>query len=666
MMSDRELSALLDQAERGSLTKNGSFNADNEKFFKYYNSEPFGDELEGRSQVVTSDCADVVESDMPSLVRIFLSGDDVGEFRPTKEADAKEAEEKNVYIPWLLRNIPDSFRKQHGWLKQAEIQRLGILEYGITDKRKTTVKKYSGLSEQELILLINDLQNEPGVSRVDIVGKDITEDDLGPSFSVDIRITEGDQEYFIENIANEDFICSRTAKDKNDADIVGKRFRKARGDLIAEGFDEDLVRSLPQASTTDDDSNAKQERYKIQGGDQYDQDIDAWQNQLVDGVDVYMKVDYDEDGIPERRHIVKVGTHILENEPFDHVPYAIMSAVLMPMSIVGKSRVEQAVTTQRVQSVLTRNVLDNIYSVNNPGQVVNDEIIEVDDLLTQRPNRIVRANGQIAGNILPLETPYIGDKALQVVQYMDSLQSRRTGSQLAAQGLDADTLHRETATRFEGVQNASAAKTELVARVYAETGYRDLYEGLAWFASHFQDQEKEIYVLGKPLTVDPRNWKFDHYLEVLVGTGAGDNEKTLETLSAIYQLQLQQKQSGSTLTDDAKIYNTLEKIVKSSGLHRPDRYFNNPQQPLQTLMAQNALLQQQVTILQQQIENPLSEAEKIKQQGSIMRDQMKYEHETKMKVVDVNQQNIDRATNAFFDAAELELEHNTDIPGQGL
>jgi hypothetical protein len=662
MMTDRELSSLIDQAERDSITQSGDFNDLNEKLFKYYNSEPFGDEQEGRSQVVTSDCADIVESDMPSHIRIFLSGNDVAEFKPTNGQDVREADDKNIYIPYLIRNVKDSFRKLHGWIKQAEIQKLGILEYGIRDERRTKVKHYEGLTELALIQLIQEFQGDSDISKVEIIGQDVVNDDEGPTYTVDIRLTEGSQEYFFDNVANEDFICSRNAEAKEDADIVGKRFRKSRGDLVAMGFDEDLVRNLPGA-TVDSNSSAKQERYKTQGGETTESTIQHWTNELVEGMDVYAKIDFDEDGIPERRHVIKVGVEILENEPFDHVPYAIMSAMLMPMNIVGKSRVEQGLTTQRVQSVLNRNILDNIYSVNNPGHVVNDQIIEIDDLLTQRPNRIVRSSGQIAGNILPIETPYIGDRALQVVQYMDSLQARRTGSQLAAQGLDQDSIHKETATRFQGVQDAAAAKTELVARVMAETGFRDLYEGLAWFAMHFQDQEREIFVLGRPMVIDPSTWKFDHKVEAVVGTGAGDNEKTLETLSGVYALQLQQKESGSTLTDDAKIYNTLEKIIKASGLNRVEKYFNDPQRPDQTLAAENHLLKQQLTLLSQQLENPLEGAEKIKQQGSIARDQMKYAHEEKMKAVDVNQDEKDRQAKILLDTAKLELENNTDLPG---
>ncbi len=662
MMTDRELCALVDNLERDGVSNSGDFDAFNEKLFKYYNSEKFGDEIDGQSQVVTSDVADIVEADMPSLTRIFLSGNDIVEFRPTTSRDISEAEEKNVYIPWVLRNVKDSFRKQFGWIKQTEIQSVGILEYGIRDERNTRTFKLADPTEEELIKTVNDADSDPKVSSVEIIAQEVDEDN--GSIEVEIRVTEGEQEYFIENVATEDLILSRNAQSKDDADIVGKWFRKSRGDLIAEGFSEDLVKSLP-ANSKDDQSSAKQERYKRQGGED-EGDSGHWTNELIEGMDVYVKADYDEDGIPERRHIIKVGSEILENEPFDHVPFSICSAVLMPMNIIGKSRAEQGVTTQRVQSVLTRNVLDNIYSVNNPGSIINDDIIEMDDMLTQRPNRIVRSSGNIAGAYLPIETPYIGDKALQVVQYMDSLQSRRTGSQLSSQGLDADTLHKETATRFEGVQDAGAAKTELVARVIAEVGYRDLIEGLAWYAKEYQDSPKEILINNEPRVIDPSKWTTNHRVESVVGTGAGDNEKTLETLSGIYALQLQQKQEGSTLTDDKKIYNTLSKIVKASGLNRTDMYWNDPEVPAQTLFAQNQLLKQQLQLMQQQLEDPLSKAEKIKQQGSAIRDKMKYQHELQMKGLDISQEEKDRMTEVFLKTVELELDHNTDIPGFGL
>lgn len=671
MMNDRELSAIIDDAERESVVNSGELNELNEKALKYYKKEPFGDEIEGRSQFVSGDVFDIVESDMPSLARVFLGGGEIVEFRPNTQQDVAEAEQKNIYIPWILRNIPNSFRIQHDWLKNIELNTCGVLEYGLRDERKTKTKKYKFDDDIKLAKQIQEIESEPNVTSVDI--KAVAEaspaevDDFGvvvtnAEYEAEITITEGEQVYFIETINFEDFVCSRNVSNKNDADIIGKRFKKSRGDLIAEGFDEDLVRSLP-GTTTDDNSSAKQIRFSKQGGESEDTTLNHWANEEVEGLDVYVKVDFDEDGIPERRHIVKVGIEILVNEPMDHIPYAISSAILMPNDIMGMSRAETGMKTQYIQSILGRNMFDNIYSVNNPSIVFNDSVIETDDLLTQRPNRLIRADGPVAGQYAPLETPYIGDKALQIIQYVDSRQSRSTGNLLANQGLESDDFGKETATRFEGVQDASAAKIELVARVIAETGYRELYEGLAWFASHIQDSAKEIMVMGQALEVDPTTWKYDHQVEAVVGTGAGDNEKTLETLSGIYQIQQSLMQQGSPLVDSKDVYNTLEKIVKASGLNRVDRYFNDPEQPAQMLMRENELLKQQLQMMQQQMENPLSDAEKIKQQGSITRDQMKYQHEEKMKAVDINQDNLERETDTALKLTEMELQNNQNVPG---
>ena len=43
----------------------------------YYDRKPFGDEQEGASPIVTSEFADVVESLMPGLMRVFTAADDL-------------------------------------------------------------------------------------------------------------------------------------------------------------------------------------------------------------------------------------------------------------------------------------------------------------------------------------------------------------------------------------------------------------------------------------------------------------------------------------------------------------------------------------------------------------------------------------------------------------
>jgi len=45
-----------------------------------YLGQPYGNEVDGRSQVVTSDVMDVVETIMPQLIRVFTSTDKAVQF----------------------------------------------------------------------------------------------------------------------------------------------------------------------------------------------------------------------------------------------------------------------------------------------------------------------------------------------------------------------------------------------------------------------------------------------------------------------------------------------------------------------------------------------------------------------------------------------------------
>ena len=244
---------------------------------------------------------------------------------------------------------------------------------------------------------------------------------------------------------------------------------------------------------------------------------------------------------------------------------------------------------------------------------------------------------------------------------------------MANQGLDADKITSETATRFNGIKDSSDAKVELIARNYAETGFRKLYEGIAWLASRFQDTQTEIRVLGKQLTVNPTSWKYRHHIQSNVGLGAGNNEKSVESLQGLYAIQSQLKAQGSTLTDELDIYNTLKRITDGLGFPRVDEFFNNPEEPSETLKAENEILNNMVMQLQQQVEqmkNPLAEAEIIKAQSKAETDNknaaMKIaELQERIRQFDIgtaqsaNKQQTDTALNI----TKMELDNNTDLPG---
>lgn len=590
MMDDKELLTVL----KGLLSDtikyaNDKFKATNLALDNAYRQEPYGNEEDGHSKVIASDVYDTVESDMPSFARVFLGPTDVMKFLPLGPNDVEEADQKTKYANFLIRGQRDSFKILHDLLKEPGKALCSVATYGIEECRTPEYIFYEGLSEDEMALLVSGFEEDDDIDSVEVESQEKAKDGL--TFNVRFRITRLAKKITISTVPPECFIMSRGARDKDTAMIVGHETTKTKGELVAEGYPRDVIkRLLPNDDVTG--NQLKQNRFEEQGG--YDpQSGYHWTADEVTIQTLYPLVDHDGDGIPERRMVVKCGQEILENEPYGHVPYAIFSQILEPHAAIGHSRGEQAARFQLEKTAIKRGLMDNIYEVNRPRIAVDDSDgsidggkVDLDDLLNHRIGGIIRTDGVPSQALLPIETPFIGDKALMVVQYLDSEKSVTLGNQLANQGLTSDNLYKETATRFEGVEEAQQAKIELVARVYAETGFRQLYEGVIWTAQHFQDTETEVMVLGTPLTVDPRKWRYEHYCQSQIGLGAGDSQQAVSNLGALIQQQTALITQGSPLSDWSKLYNSLADMTRMMGKPDPARYWNNPEMPQETMMAQ--------------------------------------------------------------------------------
>ncbi len=681
-MTEHELLSLVSEAERQAAIFSGDLMRDNTKFLEAYFGEKTGDfaAIPNQSSVVSTDIADVVEADMPSLARVFLGSGDIISFTPNteNEVEIKEAEEKTKYVNWIVRNQPESFQIIHNWLKDAEIQKNGVVKYFIDEQKEVEVVEYENVDVEELSAIRDSLQGST-VDRVKVDVAEQTENEGEQTFDIKFRVTTEKQKVCIINIPPESFLITRNATSLEEAEMVGDRVRKTRSELLADGFDKDLISRLPTVSDKAvQESNINSVRNKDQGGEYNETTVSEWASEYVEISDLYIKIDFDGDGIAERRHIMISGNEVLANEYFNHVPYASLSAILMPHKAIGRSRAEITYQTQLQKTALVRGMNDNIYMVNNPRNVVHGDV-DLDDMLTVRTNGIVRLDDDSEvlpqNAVFPLQIPYIGDRTLQVIQYVDQAKAQTSGTLLASQGLDADAIEKETATRFQGVQEAGTAKIELIARNYAETGFRKLYEGIAWLVSRYQNTETEFRVLGKALTVNPKGWKYNHYVESNVGLGAGDNENLIEALQGIYSIQQQLKAQQSPLVDDVDIYNTLNRITNGLGLNRTNEFFNNPEEPEELLKVQNEQLnqmvlqmQQQMQLMQQQLDNPLAEAEMIKREGDIAIAQgklaleaAKLEEDKRQFNIEATQKGVKQQEETALKITELELNNNTNL-----
>jgi hypothetical protein len=617
MMNEADYISKIIAADTDAKAYGYELKALNDEAMSFYNTDPWN-EVEGHSTVVSTDVQDVVESDMPSMVRTFLSSNDVLEFQANtaNPREVQEAKDKTALVNWVIQHQPDYFKLMHGWIKTAEIKKFAAVRYDWCEDEKVLERKYSGLSEAEAVNIKLAMLEDDGRDDTDItITKDETDDD---GVNLEFKIKTTTKGVKIVSIPTDNFVISRNATSENDAEIVGDDELVSKSDLIALGFDKKTVMSLSPSglrTTSTSMNNGVRNQYS---------DVDDPASELVVVSTRCVKIDRDGDGIAERRKVIYSDQTLLSDEPFDHVNYAVWSTILMPDEAVGKSRSEITIKTQEVKNALVRGMLDNTYRVNSGRTVVNTQNTNVDDVLTQRANGVIRTKGDVRQAVAALETPYVADKTLQVIQYMDFARAQRTGTLMASQGLSSDTLQEETATRFNGIQDEGAAKTELVMRVFAETGLKKLYEGIAWTLTHFQDSKTEIMVLGKEMEINPSMWRYEHGIVSNVGIGASD-EEVLANMGNLLAISQQLKAVGSTLTDDVKIYNMLDRVVKSMGQRDTSLYFNNPEIPEQTLMAQYEQVLQfaEQAKLQLEQQNPLAQAEQVKAQASLLNTQIK-------------------------------------------
>lgn len=666
--------------------------SENEFLEKRYNAEFYGTEVPGRSRFVSNDVKDAVEAAHTSLVRMFLGAGPIISFtasNPENKAQQTEADEKTKFVDWLVRGQTNSYKTQSSFLTEVLKFKAGVQKYFYEETESTEDFEWAGLEILEAAEQLQEMGFELSINESDEAelissaknkdGKVVShkENDDG-TFDIKVRVKTRRQEIKLITVPTGSFLLSTGATDLDEAELVGDEDFKTRGELLAEGHSRELVEKLPSASINGESARTITSDAL---GNIAEVDFSEWASQQVPIADLYVMVDYNNDGIAERRHIQKSNDHILFNEPFDHVPYATASALIVPNSVIGEGWGEQVVDIAEVNTAITRGTLDNIYAVNNTKKAVRvgKNGVNLDEVLSPGIGGVVQVAGErpLVDMIMPLVTEFIGDKALLVKQHMDQMKAQRVGNQLTSQGLDGDALSKETATRFTGIEKTDQAKVEKIARNTVEMGYRKIYEGVAWLAAHNQMDETEFNVLGKSLKANPANWKFDNNVSTEIGLGAGDNDKIVQNMQGAWAIHSQLKLEGSPLTDDKKGYNILAKMYRAIDVKNVSQIINDPEEPAELLRAQNeqlnaTALQQQETIqlLQQAAENPLAEAELVKREGEIAIAQgklalevAKLEEDKRQFDIDALQAHRKQDETTALKLTEIEVKSGQNIPG---
>ena len=597
-ITDDKLRGIINSEINNAIGFMGSnLTSQRKKSMEYYMGEKLGTEIDGRSQVVSTDVADTIETILPNLLRIFTASDQVVKCEPVKSEDVPLADQATNYINYIFNKDNPGFTILYTWFKDALVEKNGIVKVYWDDSTSVEQETYENLNDQEYQLLLDDenveiVEEESFLDekmkaamnllaqQAEAQGQMVEEEPDPMLHNCIIKRTSRGGKVKVENVPPEEFLIQRTAKSIEDATFVAHRVMKTRSDLIEMGFDREVVENLPTSNNillnnerltrlSDIDQTPLNE-----GSEDATQDIEIYE--------CYVKTDYDGDGVAELRKVIVAGEsgyEILENMPCDNIPFCSLTPIIMPHRFYGRSVAELVEDVQLVKSTVMRQLLDNMYLTNNNRVAIMDGMVNLDDLLTSRPGGVVRTKQPPSQVMLPMQSQTISQQAFPLLEYLDTVRETRTGITRYNQGLDADSLNK-TATGVNAIMTQSQMRMELIARVFAETGIKDLFRRIFELTCKYQDKERIVELNNQFIPVKPTEWRNKFNISIVVGLGSGSKEQQIVMLNNILERQLQAFQLQGNreypMVSLKNIYNSLSKIIENAGLKNTENYFVNP------------------------------------------------------------------------------------------
>lgn len=663
-MDEEQLLHLLQTKEDDSSSYvHGQLGAERQQAVNEYYRKPYGNEEEGWSQIVTSDVQDAVEWILPSLLKIFTSTDKAVSFDPTTAKDVDGAEQATDACNYVFYKQNNGFLTLYTAFKDALMVRNCAVMWRKETQETVSSYPFQGATAEMLAVMTQD-----GSEVVD-ANPSLMDDGMGNMIEVfDGRIKKVENKTVckIETFPVDNLLVDRewTSPILQECPYVARIIEVTLSDLKQMGFD------VLQSELAGSDARESQLIYQNGrvGNVEMDDDSSPEDESMTEGhlrIE-FVRVDYDGDGIAELRCIYRLQDKILSNEEVSHVQIATASPILNPHRWDGYGMADAVSDLQRLHTELLRQSLNSLYLANNGRKkVLTDSnwtpMANIDDLLDSRPGGIIRQRDVNA--VMDDVTPFVGAQTMPMLEYVAGMRENRTGVTRYNQGIDANSLN-QTATGVTAIMTASQQRIELIARVFAETLVKPIFQGILKLLTDGGMEKIAFRLNDKFVEYDPNTWRDWYDMTINVGLGTGNRQEQAAHLMQIAQNQAMAAQAGlSNMVGPKQLYNTQAKLVELAGFKNIGEFWldpeENPQPPqpekldplvqveqmkqqsdIQKFQAQMQL-EERKTQLEQQQQQHLNEVEAQRQtliaQQEAQLEVLKYQHEQRIKEMELTQ-----------------------------
>jgi hypothetical protein len=576
-MTDEEVRTFISTEIQDALNYIDSEIApDRELNYQYFLGEmPDVPPVDGRSGVVIRVIADYVGFMLPSLLRTVVSGKKVIEYVAKGIDDEDAAREATDYVNQvILRSDNNIEHIANGWGFDGLVNKVGVVKAYWVEKKDTEDFVYTVQSQDELMALGANLMQE---------GVEITGFTEAPgAIQVSARRTVDKSSIEIEVLPPEEFVISRDARSLENARLKSHRTYKYVGELIAEGYDPDKIMRLPSYNEWQNNQEAQIRQPMVEGFTQPSSDPMMRKVAVHYGT---VMCDADGTGIKEWYFVAggwQASIEILKFKPFeDEFYFADFCSVPLPHLFFGRCPADDLIEIQRVQTVLARQTMDNIYLTNSPQQeVVVQQLLGEDAgipyVQNKSPGGLIPVKA--LGAVQSVSIPFMAGASLALMQYWDMQAENRTGSGRNSLGLDPEVLQNQSATAAKLQDSAAKLKMETIARNWASGGFRKLGRGILRIAKRHQNFARIVKMNGGMRQVDPRAWAEleDWDVTVNTGLGTGNKERDLQmggiVISKMEEI-IQKLGMNNPIVSLPMYSQALVKMVETIGFENGEQYF---------------------------------------------------------------------------------------------
>ena len=663
--SRREVEGIVQDAISSAVDfVESEISQDRIKAQRYYDGEVDLGYEDGRSKVVATKVRDTVRAVKPSLMRIFLSTAKPVDFVPRGPEDVAMAEQATEFMHHEFTRL-NGYRVINDAFQDALVKKQGIVKAYWMTYPEAEIYTFGDLNDDELAYLTDDDEITVIEQTTEM---SISIDEMGVEIEVpkhDIKISRQQEkgELCIESVPPEEFFVNRDARNLKDAYLVAHRTDMRAGDLIAMGYDPEIVLNLNSMENGSEMTEAEvfeRRGYDIDTSDEDEQDP-SMKNVTV--TEAYMRIDVEGTGVPVLHRITCGGTayELLDFEPCDELPFAKFEIDPEPHTFYGRSLAEIVMDDQDAATSILRSILDNVAMTNNPRIGIVEGAVNIDDVLNNEIGAIVRMRQ--AGSVQDLSVPFTAGQTLGALTYLDGLVESKTGVSRASMGLDPDAMQSTTKAAVQATVQAAAGQVEVMVRNLAD-GMKDLF-GIMLRLSHKNvDEEQMMRMNGSFVPVDPRVWDSSMDISINVGLGTGREEEKAMALNQALQMQTMVYQTygpSNGLVSMTNIRNTLADQLAVAGIRNADRYFAPITEEIEAQMLEQ---QQQAQAEQGEAQDPNAaflQAEQMKAQVKMQSDAAKMQLDAQKAAADNDLKRDQMAQDLLVDAAKVYGEYGTRV-----